>query len=313
MNDRGRLNLVVVMMITAALCGTIVYLSSDAAYAGNQKVFGTPEEAAKVLIEACKDNDRSRLMEIFGDSAKDMIISADEALEKSWRREFYDWAMEAQKLEKKNGTMVLIVGVKEWPFPIPLVKDAQGWHFDTASGREEIIYRRVGMDELKAISACQAYVKAQKIYADKDRNGDDVLEYAQKIGSSPGKKDGLYWPDEKGAEMSPLGPLVAEAGDYGKGRKQGDPFYGYYYKILTGQGDKAAGGAHEYIINGHMVAGFALLAWPAAYRSSGVMTFMVNSNGKVYQKDLGADTAKMAGAMERYNPDSTWKPVEEGK
>jgi hypothetical protein len=314
MKDRGRLNIVVVMIITVALCGAMACHYSEAAYAAGQKVFGTPEEAAKALIEACKDNDRGRLMDIFGDGAKDMVMTADEALENAWRREFYDWALEAQKLEKKSdGKIVLIVGVKEWPFPIPLVKDAQGWHFDTAAGKEEILYRRVGMDEMKAISACRACVKAQKQYADKDRNGDDVLEYAQKLGSSAGKMDGLYWPDEKGAEMSPLGPLMAEAGDYGKARKQGDPYYGYYFRILTGQGDKAPGGAYEYIIHGHMVAGFAILAYPAAYRSSGVMTFMVNSNGKVYQKDLGTDTANVAGAMERYNPDPTWKIVEEEK
>ncbi|MDQ7823674.1 MAG: DUF2950 domain-containing protein [Candidatus Eremiobacteraeota bacterium] len=312
MNNKGSLHLLTALVITVALCGALGYLSSEAAYAAGQKVFGTPEEAAKALIEACKVNDRAALMELFGDSARDMVITSDEALEKAWRREFYDWALEAQKLEKKqDGKIVVIVGVKEWPFPIPLIKDGQGWCFDTASGRVEILNRRVGMDELKAISACRAYVKAQKQYADKDRNGDDVLEYAQKIGSSPGKKDGLYWPDEKDAELSPLGPLVAEAGDYGKARKQGDPYYGYYFRILNGQGDKAAGGAYDYLINGHMLAGFALLAYPAAYRSSGVMTFMVNSNGRVYQKDLGADTAGTAGAMEKYNPDSTWKLVEE--
>jgi len=214
---------------------------------------------------------------------------------------------------EKSGVnkMTLTVGKKQWPFPIPIVKDAQGWRFDTDAGRDEIINRRIGRNELNAIAVCRSYVEAQRQYAGRDRNGTGILEYARKFTSSPGKKDGLYWPSDVSQEMSPFGPLIAPSSDYQAARKKGSPYYGYYFRILERQGPQVPGGAFNYMINGHMLAGFALVAFPADYGTSGVMTLVVNQWGQVYQKDLGVDTARVAGAMTEYNPDRSWAIVKD--
>jgi hypothetical protein len=206
----------------------------------------------------------------------------------------------------------LEVGPDGWPFPVPIVKNGSSWFFDTAAGKEELLNRRIGRNELDVLKAMRAYVEAQREYASKDRNGDEVLQYAQRLASSPGKKDGLYWPLDLDGEMSPLGPLVAEAQTEGyhpqvKGQEQTRaPFHGYYFKILTQQGSNAPGGKYSYIINGRMIAGFALIAWPAEYGTSGVMTFIVNQQGRVYQRDLGDKTDELAPTMNTYDPGTGW-------
>lgn len=217
-------------------------------------------------------------------------------------------------LQKQGDNVrVLVIGKRAWPFPIPIVRVNNGWRFDTAAGKEELLNWRIGENELSAIETLRAYVDAQQEYASEDRDGDEVLEYAQKIGSSPGKKDGLYWKVEPGSndEVSPFGPFVADATDYLEGRKPGDPYKGYYYKILVRQGSNPPGGRYDYIINDHMIGGFAMVAMPADYGSSGIMTFVVNQQGKVFQKDLGKNTRDRVNAMQEYNPDQTWTEVVE--
>jgi hypothetical protein len=205
------------------------------------------------------------------------------------------------------------LGNEDWPFAVPIVKKEGLWYFDTKQGKEEILARRIGLNELSAIKACLAYVDAQREYALKDRDGDGLLEYAQKFRSDQGKKNGLYWEVKAGEGQSPLGPFFAAAQQKGYTGKAGGkpiPYHGYYYRILNGQGKSAPGGAYDYMAKGNMIGGFALVAYPAKYASSGVMTFIVNHDGVVYQKDLGKNTEKAAQAMKLFNPDSTWKKVE---
>jgi Protein of unknown function (DUF2950) len=203
---------------------------------------------------------------------------------------------------------VLIMGREDWPFPIPLVRKDGTWRFDTAAGREEILYRRIGRNELDAIETCLAYVDAQQEYAERGVAGNGV--YAQRIVSRPGKKDGLYWPAQSGTDESPLGELAASAAAEGyRAGQQRAPYHGYYYKVLTRQGPNAPGGALDYVVRGNMIGGFALVAYPAEYRNSGVMTFLVSHQGNVYEKDLGPDTARIAAGMTAFNPDNSWRRV----
>lgn len=282
----------------------------------NQKTFASPDEAVKAVLEALKSGDLKDLSNIFGPGSENLISSGDPVEDKADRERFISLYQQKNKLEEANSTKaVLFIGNENWPFPIPIVKKDGTWLFDTNEGKEEIIARRIGRNELSVIQVCLAYVDAQKEYATKDRDGDGVLEYAQKFSSEPGKKDGLYWNAKEGDEQSPLGPLVAAAQDMGyTGKKSGDkpvPYYGYYYRLLKGQGKDAAGGAYDYIVKGKMIGGFALIAYPAHYGSSGIMTFIVNHTGEVYQKDLGEKTEKTALTIKLFNPDSTWKKVEE--
>jgi hypothetical protein len=208
------------------------------------------------------------------------------------------------------------VGKDDWPLPIPIRKKGSAWFFDTKAGKEEMLNRRIGRNELNTIDVLEAYVVAQREYAGKDRDGDGVYPYAQKFWSTPGKKDGLYWEAKEGEEASPFGPLSARAAQEGYKRKgkpeKPSPYYGYYFKILKAQGKNAPGGAYDYVVKGNMIFGFGLVAYPAKYGSSGIMTFIVNQEGVVYQKDLGKGTAKAAGSIKRYDPDPTWKKVEAG-
>jgi hypothetical protein len=220
---------------------------------------------------------------------------------------------QARHIVRESDTRsVLEVGPGNWPFPIPIVQREGRWFFDTAAGKEELLNRRIGRNELSVLQVVRAYVDAQREYASRDRDGDQVLEYAQLIASSPGRMDGLYWPPTVNGEVSPLGPGVARAQRAGyfaelDGAETGpQPFHGYLFKILTRQGKHAPGGKYDYVINGNMIGGFALVAWPAEYGTSGVMTFVVNQQGRVYQKNLGADTARLARKMTAYDPDSTW-------
>lgn len=227
-------------------------------------------------------------------------------------REFVSALNETNRIiHQSDSRCVLEVGKDFWPFPVPLVKRDGAWIFDTEAGKEELLNRRIGRNELSTLGTMRAYVQAQREYATKDRDGDEVNEFAQRFASAPGRKDGLYWSPDLDGEISPLGPLVAEAytEGYARSREAGagpEPFHGYLFKVITRQGRSAPGGKYDYVINGNMIGGFALVAWPAEYGESGIMTFVVNQQGRVYQKDLGPKTAKIAAGMKDYNPDATW-------
>lgn len=274
-----------------------------------EKVYPTAEAAAQALVAALKDDDQAALLTVFGTGAHDLVATADPAEAKRMRRKVYDLAQQGLVLNSlREGEVVLSLGFDGWNFPIPLVAQGSGWRFDVARGREELLNRRIGSNELNAIAVCRAYVLAQKQYASKDRNGDGQTEFAQKLASTPGKHDGLFWKEDAAQGASPLGPLLAEAG---ADRKQGDPYRGYYFRILTRRGAKAPGGAKDFVVDGRMTGGYALVAWPAEYGSLGVTTFVVDETGQVYQKDLGKDTATAAAAITSYDPDSTWTLVQD--
>jgi hypothetical protein len=304
-----RLSLTALFVLTLVITMAAV---ADAQTPGS-RIFPTPEAAVKAVADAAGAKDRAALREIFGPDVK-TLLSGDDVADNNAFEEFAKHVGEGTKLEKKtDARMTLLLGSEEWPFPIPIVKNGTGWSFDTKAGTEEILNRRIGRNEVAALLVSQAYAIAQWEYFDgDDRDNDQVSEYAQKLLSSPGKQDGLYWETVADDEPSPLGPLVAYARKENYGVKKGvsetaTPFHGYYFKILTRQGSSAPGGAYNYIINGNMIAGFALVAYPATWGNSGVTTFVVNQEGRVYQKDLGPRTAEIAGAMTEYSPDSTWK------
>jgi len=304
-----------VQIVVILAIGVVWSLGSVQAATVKQKPFGSPEEAAKALITAIKANDTKELLAIFGPPGKALIFSGDEGGDQAARARFEKAYDEMNQLEKKDEKRVILhVGSEDWPFPIPIVKQGNSWYFNTSEGREEILNRRIGLDELDAIQVCLAIVDAQREYASRDRAGDGVLQYAQKFLSQAGKKDGLYWPVKEGEEPSPLGPLAAEASMEGYGRKpRGDqpvPYHGYFYKILKEQGKNASGGARDYVVRGKMIGGFALVAYPAEYGNSGIMSFIVNQDGVVYQKDLGKKTAQIARAMKSFDPDKTWNKAE---
>ena len=276
-----------------------------------QKTFATPEEAVKELIAAAKANDAKAMAIVLGPGSQQIVQSGDATADKAGREIFVKAYEQANKLEKAgDAKAVLAIGKDNWPFPIPLVKGAAGWRFDTKAGKEEILNRRIGRNELHVIQVAQAYVDAQREYYLSNPQKDKILQYAQKFGSAQGKKDGLYWPTKAGEKLSPLGPLVsgARAEGYTKG-KDGKPtaYHGYHYRILKGQGADAKGGAYNYVAHGKMIGGHALVAWPASYGSSGVMTFIVNHDGVVYEKDLGPQTAEAVKKIARFNPDKSWK------
>jgi Protein of unknown function (DUF2950) len=278
-----------------------------------QLTFQSPAEALDALIAAAKTKDNAELRKLLGPTLDD-IVSGDPVQNANDLESFAKHAAEADRIEQTDDSHAIVhIGKADWPFPIPLVKAASGqWYFDSVAGKDEILDRRIGDNELKTISVVRAYVDAQREYASQDRMGDSVLQYAQKIRSTAGKRDGLYWPVAEGEDESPLGPLVAEAQDDGYGKKLGsghEPYHGYFYRILTKQGPATPAGAYDYIINGRMIAGFALVAYPSQYGNTGIMTFVVNHQGKVYQKDLGPGTADAVSQMDTYNPDDTWTLV----
>jgi len=283
--------------------------------AADEQTFTSPDAAVNALVVAATHHDTNALHAIFGPEGQG-LISPDAVQATEEYRIFVQHLTERTQLSTNaESNLTLELGTNGWPFPIPLVKADGRWFFDTAAGKTEVLNRRVGRDELGAIDVCRAYVEAQREYASRDRLGDGVLAYAQFLRSTPGTHDGLFWPAKPGEELSPLGPLVAAArveGYHRAARMLNDekaPYHGYYFKILTRQGKHAPGGKYDYVINGRMIAGFALVAWPAEWGNSGVMTFIVNQQGKVYQCNLGKNTAKLAAAMTRYDPDSQWTLV----
>jgi len=276
-----------------------------------QTVFQSPEEALTALVGTVQAEDMQKVLTILGPEGKDVISSGDEVADKNNRAKFVNAYQEKVNFVKDKDKVTVIIGKDDWPMAIPLVKKDSGWVFDTHAGLQELLKRRIGHNELRAIKACQGYVQAQREYVSADRDLDGIMQYAQKFCSAPGKRDGLYWEVAEGEPLSPLGPSFAAAA--GEGYQSGKacfisptPYHGYLYKTLTAQGSSALGGAYNYIINGHMVAGFALVAWPVEYGVSGVMTLIVNQNGVLYEKNLGPNTDKIVKAMKNYNPDAAW-------
>jgi len=296
--------------ILTILTPILVFAAGSVALA--QQNYKSPEAAVDALVTTAKSGDMKAALEVLGRDGEDIISSGDKVSDDAVRARFVaSYDVKHQIAMEGTKKAILIIGDNDYPFPIPLEKNKDGtWSFDTQAGREEILARRIGHNELDAIQTSLAYVDAQNDYAAKDR-GDGVGTYAMRFVSAAGKKDGLYWPTAQGEEESPLGELFAAASRQGYRADEGrSPYRGYYYKILTKQGPAATGGAADYVVRGKMIGGFALVAYPAEYRNSGVMTFIVNHDGTVFQKDLGPDTAKLAEAMTSFNPDSTWKKVE---
>ena len=277
-------------------------------------MFGSPEEAVRTLAEVVKAADVEQLSAIFGPDSKELVDTSDPVTARRNRETFTaafaeDWSL----VDAEPAGKTLVIGNEEWPFPVPLVQDGNSWRFDTAAGKAEVLARRIGRNELAVIRICATYVAAQRRYAEHGHDGKPVGLYAQTFRSDAGKENGLFWPEVKGKRLSPLGDLVAQAASegqrFGEGQKP-TPFQGYHFKILTAQGDAAPGGAKSYVANGNMSGGFALVAWPAEYDLTGIMTFIVNQDGIVYEKDLGPESAAMAGKMTQYDPDESWKRIE---
>jgi len=304
----------ITMLIMAAAAFLPLQLNADdGKSAAKQRTFASPEEAIQALTDATKATDHAALHEIFGPGHKDLTTGdkvEDEANFAQFSKQISQMCNPTHQGEDK---VILNIGAENWPFPIPLVKKDGRWAFDTDAGKEEIINRHIGEDELNTIGVCRTYVDAQRQYASKDRDGSELLKYAQKFKSTPGKQDGLYWEAAANEEISPYGPLVAEARVEGYGpKKNGEspqPFHGYLFKILTAQGPAAPGGKFSYIINGNMIAGFALVAYPSKWGESGIMTFIINQQGRLFQRDLGSKTEAIARGMSEYNPDKSWNLV----
>jgi hypothetical protein len=283
-----------------------------AAQTATYRTFATAEDAVKALFDTVKTGNVDALLEIFGPDGRELIGSSDSATARMNRRVFAVAAREQWHLEDATPTQkTLVVGNENWPFPVPLVKVAEGWRFDTAAGKEEVLARRIGRNELHAIATSRAYVTAQQRYAQEGHDGKPAGVHAAKFQSDPGKQDGLYWPTAHGQKRSPLGDLLAQAAPEGRqAGGQPTPLHGYYFKILTGQGAAVPGGARSYVVKGDMSGGFALVAWPAQYDVTGVMTFIVNQDGIVRERDLGPQTDAIARKMTVYNPDASWQPVQ---
>jgi Protein of unknown function (DUF2950) len=285
--------------------------------AAGEERFSSPQAAVDALKAAIETRDTNALHAIFGPAGHSLV--AGDVVQAAEERELFISRVKEKVnlVAESDSRQELQLGADGWPFPIPLVKQDGQWVFDVEAGKEEILNRRIGANELGAIQVCRAYVQAQREYASEDRNADEVLEYAQHLRSTPGAHDGLYWSTRTGDELSPLGPLVAQARGEGYRKEtkilteEQSPYHGYYFKVLTRQGKHAPGGKYSYIINGHMIAGFALVAWPAEWGNTGVMTFIVNQRGKVYQKNLGPKTGSLAQDMTTYDPDTTWTLAKE--
>jgi len=300
--------LTILTVAVLAACGSGAAVAQERKTA-SQKTFDSPEAAVQALIDATSKNDTAELVAVLGSNGQGILTSGDAGQDQAERREFAQLASTRHRLEPSTmraGTMILLVGEEAWPFPVPLVSVDQRWHFDPALGALEVRARRVGANELDAIEICAGYVEAQQAYAAQHRSGAATMEYAKAIVSSPGQKNGLYQPGAS-PELVPQG--FADAAMESPGRKA-KPYHGYYFRVLTEQGPNAPGGPHKYVAGQFMIGGFALVAWPAQYGVTGVHTFIVNQDNTVYEKDLGPQTPSLAPALVRYDPDSSWTPVD---
>jgi hypothetical protein len=297
-----------------AIAAVLLLPATARAAAASARVFSTPDEAVRALIDLARKNDVDGLAALFGAAGQDLLDTSDEATGRRNRQVFGAAVKEGWRLQDAGrNRKELVIGNESWPFPVPLVKGPAGWSFDAAAGHEEVLNRRIGRNELAVIRVLNDYVAAQRAYAVSGHDGKPPGLYARRFGSSAGKQDGLYWPTRRGEPRSPLGVLVAQASSEGYHRRDGEgpsPLYGYYFRILEGQGPSAKGGAVEYVVNDEMKGGFALVAWPVYYGASGVMTFVVNQEGVPYEKDLGAETQAAAEKITRYDADSTWHAVQ---
>lgn len=283
--------------------------------APRHRTFASPEEAVRGLTEAAKGDNLQDVLAIFGPDGQALVDSSDPVTARRNRKIFTVAVAEKWRLEDQGASRkVLVIGNEDWPFPIPIVKEGNVWRFDTAAGKEEVLARRIGRNELAAILACRAYVTAQRLYAQREHDGKPQGLYARGFQSDPGRQNGLYWPASHGQKRSPLGDLLAAAADEAAARRAAtgkpQPFHGYYFRILTAQGAAAPGGAKDYVVNGELSDGFALVAWPAQYDVTGVMTFVVNQDGILWESDLGPETEKAARGMTVYNPDASWTAVQ---
>ena len=293
------------IVIAAALLG------APGCASPKQKQFPSPDAAAQSLVDALRSHDKERLRQALGPAGDDITSSGDPVSDRADAARFlslYDARHRIQS--EQNGVSTLLVGDDEWPFPVPIKKSDRGYVFDTASGREEILNRRVGRNELSAEQVCLAIADAQREYVRRRPMGGDLPEYARKIASDPGTKNGLYWQTAEGEEPSPLGPLVASATAEGYASSP-RPYHGYHYRLLTAQGPHADGGATDYLVNGRLLGGFAIVAYPAQYGNSGIMTFMTNHDGIVYQRDLGPDTEKLAKRVVEFDPGPGWTRIDD--
>ena len=311
MNTHLRRRIAAGALLGACLITGVVLAQTQA-----QRTFPTPEDAVKALVDTVKAGNLESLLAIFGPEGKELIDSSDPATARQNQRVFVVAAAEKWHLEDAApNRKTLVIGNEDWPFPAPLVKEANGWRFDAAAGKEELLARRIGRNELMAIAATRAYVTAQRRYAEAGHDGKPAGLHAAKFQSAPGKEDGLYWPTTRGQKRSPLGDVVAQAAAEGRpvtGKAtQPSPFHGYYFKILTAQGSAAQGGAKSYIVKGEMSGGFALVAWPAQYDATGIMTFIVNQDGVMFEKELGSKTGMTAKALTVFNRDKTWRLLAE--
>lgn len=297
---------------SAAVLGAALMFAAAGTEAQAQAKFANPDEAARALLQALKTDDLARFQAIFGRQATEAVASGDPVSDRNDREVIARAMAQSWRWQSAGvGRMELIIGDEQWPFPVPLVKTGTEWQFDTEAGKNEVLARRIGRNELRVILLCRAYADMQRDYASQPHDGKPAGLFATRIRSSPGSHDGLYWPAEPGERPSPLGDLAAEAAaeGYEQNKPSSAPFWGYYFRILTGQGETAPGGKRSYVVNGEMRDGFALVAFPAKYGSSGVMTFIVNQDGIVYQKDLGPDTANPGAQITEYNPDQSWTVV----
>lgn len=295
------------------MAGTFLLQSSAHAAAPDGKGFPSADAAAQALVRAAKSGNVAGIIEILGPSAKSIVVTRDSVADCKTRREFVARANQKMRLVPAHGKQnakTLLVGQDEWPMPIPIVEMNGQWYFDTAQGKDEILNRRIGSNELDAIDVCRGFVEAESNYAEQNRTPDNLPIYAQKILSSPGQRDGLYWAADGDDDESPMGEIIARAMAQGYTNKH-EPYHGYYFKVLTAQGRDVAGGETSYVDDGVMTKGFALIAWPSNYGSTGIMTFVVDKSGIVYQKDLGKKTGEIASSYTTYNPDQTWTPVQE--
>ena len=285
---------------------TAAKFQQGTARAPSQKTFDAPEALFQALADAAKAKDRKTLIALLGPSGEPLMHSGDAVSDQQHGERFASEYADKHSITTEGAKATLLVGKEDWPMPIPAVKGAHGWTLDSSAGAREILARRIGQNELDAIKIAQAIVDAEQDYSSEDRNADGLRDYAAKFISTTGKKDGLYWPTNANEPPSPLGPLVAFAAAEGYKRSKGAPFHGYHFRLLTAQGKDAPGGARNYLVHGRLLGGFAVVAYPALYGNSGIMTFIANQDGAVYEKDLGANTSALAQGMNAYNPDKSW-------